>query len=70
MTEKKKAETPKARTWISPLDEVLMKRGLPIAEYDTESVGKMVAGILTKDSPFYQHYLKTKEKWLKTPKDE
>ena len=70
MTKKKKTETSSTHTWTNPLDEALMSLGLPLSKYDTESVGKMVAGVLTKDSPFYQHYLKTKEKWLKNPTDE
>ena len=70
MEKKKNTETSSIRTWISQLDEALMSLGLPLSKYDTESVGKMVAGVLTKDSPCYQHYLKTKEELLKNPKDE
>ncbi len=70
MAKKKKTETPKARTWISQLDEALMRLGLPISTYGIRKPGTIVAGILTKDSPFYQHYLKTKEELLKNPKDE
>ena len=64
--EKKKKTDDK---WISQLDEALMSLGLPISKHCTKA-GTMVAGILTKDSSFYQHYLKTKEELLKNPTDE
>ncbi len=48
------------RTWISPLDEVLMKLGYPMATYRKSNPGEYVIMFPKKGSPIYNHFHKEK----------
>ena len=46
------------RTWISPLDEVLMKLGYPMSIHEKPNPGEYVIMFPKKGSPIYNHFQK------------